>query len=221
MQKTLTLYDTTVGKKAVVAITGAVLYGFVIVHMLGNLQLFLGPATFNAYAATLKGTPALLWGTRLVLLVSLTLHTVTTLSLVARSAGARSVGYRAQQHAATSYAALTMRFGGPALALYVLFHLAHFTAPGVAMGHYTHSHTDVYANVINGFSVPWVTAIYVVAQVFLGLHLYHGAWSMLQTLGVSHPRYAGIIRLAPQALGLAVATGNILIPLSVLAGVVR
>ena len=90
MQKTLTLYDTTIGKKAVVAVTGAVLYGFVIGHMLGNLQVFLGPATFNAYAAALKGNPPLLWGVRVTLLVSLTLHVVTTLSLVARSAGTRS-----------------------------------------------------------------------------------------------------------------------------------
>lgn len=221
MQKTLTLYDTTIGKKAVVAVSGAVLYGFVIVHMLGNLQVFLGPSVYNAYAASLKATAPLLWGVRLTLIVALVAHVVTTLSLVARSAGARPVGYRLQRHSATSYAAITMRYGGPALALYVLFHLAHFTFPGIAMGHYTHSHTDVYANFVNGFSVPWVTAIYIAAQVFLGLHLYHGSWSMLQTLGASHPRYNGIIRLIPQALGLGVATGNIIMPLAVLAGVVR
>lgn len=221
MQKTLSLYDTTIGKKAIVAVTGVVLYGFVIVHMLGNLQIFLGRERFNHYAETLKGTPALVWGVRLTLLVSLVLHVLVSLSLVAMSARARGVGYRARHYRTTTTAALTMRYGGPALALFILYHLAHFTWPGVAMGNYTHSPTDPYGNFIHGFSVPWVTAIYVAAQVALGFHLYHGASSLFQTLGINHPRYQPIIRMLPQAIGLGVATGNIIMPLSVLAGVVR
>jgi succinate dehydrogenase / fumarate reductase cytochrome b subunit len=221
MQKTLSIYDTTIGKKAIAAATGLILYGFVIVHMAGNLQMFLGPEKFNAYAATLKGTLPLLWGARLVLSVSVVLHIVTTLSLVSRSAGARAVGYRLKAHAATNYAAMTMRYGGPALLLFILFHLAHFTFPGVAMGGYRHDHFDVYRNVVNGFSVPWVTAIYVAAQVFLGLHLYHGAWSLFQTLGLSHPRYNELIKLGPKAIGVGVAAGNVAMPLAVLAGIVR
>jgi len=222
MQKTLTLYDTTIGKKAVVAVTGLVFYGFVIVHMLGNLQLFLGPEVFNGYAETLKSNAAILWGARSVLLVSLALHVVTSLSLVSHSAGARSVGYRTRQYKATTPAALSMRFGGPALLFFILYHLAHFTFPGVAMGgHYQHSATDVYSNVVHGFSVPWVAGLYVVAMVFLGLHLHHGAWSMLQTLGLAHPRYTGKLKLVPPAIGLGVAGGNILLVLSVLAGIVK
>ncbi len=221
MQKTLSLYDTTIGKKAIAAVTGVVLYGFVIGHMLGNLQLFLGRETFNAYAAALKGNPPLLWGVRSVLLVSIVLHVATTLSLVARSAAARSIGYRQKQHATTNYAAMTMRWGGPALFLFILFHLAHYTFPGIALGNYRHDHFDVYGNVIHGFSVPWVTAIYVAAQTCLGFHLYHGAWSLFQSLGISHPRYNHMIKLGPKALGVGVAAGNILMPLAVLAGVVR
>ena len=109
MQKTLTLYDTTIGKKAVVAVTGFVFYGFVIVHMLGNLQLFLGPEAFNGYGAMLKANPAILSGARSVLAISLVLHVVTSLSLVSQSAGARSVGYRSRQYKATTPAALSMR----------------------------------------------------------------------------------------------------------------
>lgn len=221
MQKTLSLYDTTIGKKAIVAVTGLALYGFVIAHMLGNLQVFLGPEAFNAYAAALQGLGPLLWALRIGLLVSVVLHVVCSMSLVQRSSDARHVGYRAQRHRSTSYAALTMKYGGPALALFILFHLAHFTFPGVAMGNYEHSHTDVYSNFIHGFSVPWVTGIYVLAQIFLGLHLYHGSWSLLQTLGLSHPRYESAKRLLPQALGVGVAAGNILMPLAVLAGVIR
>lgn len=221
MQKTLSLYDTTLGKKAIVAVTGLVLYGFVVVHMLGNLQIFLGPEKFNAYAATLKGTPALLWGARLTLLVSVILHVAVSLTLVASSAAARPVGYRSRRYRTTTPAAMTMRYGGPALALFIAFHLAHLTFPGIAMGAYTHSTHDAYANFVNGFKVPWVTALYVGAQIFLGLHLYHGSWSLLQTLGLSHPRYENVKRLLPQALGLAVAGGNILMPLAVLSGVIR
>lgn len=221
MQKTLSLYDTSIGKKAIVAVTGIVLYGFVIVHMLGNLQVFLGPEKFNHYAETLKGTPPLLWGTRLVLVVSAILHVVTSLSLVSTSAAARPVGYRLKQNAATNYGAITMRYGGPTLLLFILYHLAHFTFPGVPMGHYAHSHTDVYRNFVNGFSVPWVAAIYLVAQLALGLHLYHGSWSMLQTLGLSHPRYEGALKLVPRALGVGVPLGNCLMVLSVLAGIIR
>lgn len=222
MQKTLTLFDTTIGKKVIVALTGIVLYGFVIVHMLGNLQVFLGREKFNAYAMTLKSMPALLWGARLTLIVAVVLHIVTSLSLVAKTSDARQVGYRARHYKTTSYGALTMKYGGPALLLFILYHLAHFTFPGVSMtaGH-THSHTDVYGNFVAGFSVPWVALIYVTAQVFLGLHLYHGAASMLQTLGLSHPRYEQVKRLGPQALGVGVAAGNILMVLAVLAGVVR
>lgn len=217
----LGIYDTTVGKKAVVAVTGIVLYGFVVGHMAGNLQVFLGPEVFNHYAATLKATPLLLWGVRGVLLVSIVLHVLTSLSLVARSAGARAVGYRKRRYRTTSSAALTMKYGGPALALFILYHLAHLTYPGIAMGRYKHSHVDVYANFVNGFSIPWVAGIYVLAQIFLGLHLYHGSWSMLQTLGLSHPRYELLKRVGPQALGIAVAAGNISMPLAVLAGVIR
>ncbi len=221
MQKTLRLTDTTVGKKAVVAVTGLILYGFVAVHMAGNLQMFLGPEAYNGYAEKLKSIPALLWGARFTLLGAVVAHAAASLSLVSDSAGARRTPYRVRRYATTSSAALTMRYGGPALALFVLFHIAHFTFPGVAMGAYEHSHADVYRNVVNGFSVWWVTLIYVAAQVFLGLHLYHGSWSMLQTLGLSHPRYEELKRALPQALGLAVATGNIVMPLSVLAGIIR
>lgn len=221
MQKTLGLLDTSIGKKAVVAVTGLVLYGFVVGHMLGNLQAFLGPAKFNAYAEAIKATPPLLWGVRTVLIVSIFLHVTLTLSLVSSSAAARPVGYRAKQNSATNFGALTMRYGGPALLLFVLFHLAHFTFPGVSMGAYAHLPHDPYQNFVNGFRVPWVTAIYLAAQLFLGLHLFHGSWSMLQTLGLNHPRYNHLLKLGPRALGFGVAFGNSLLPLAVLAGVIR
>jgi succinate dehydrogenase / fumarate reductase cytochrome b subunit len=218
----LTLFDATIGKKAVVAVTGVVLFGFVIVHMLGNLQVFLGPEAMNGYAETLRQLPFhLLWVARVVLLVSVVLHIVFSIQLVLASSQARPVAYRSKHSVATSYAARTMKFSGPLLALFILYHLAHFTWPGVAMGAYQHQPHDVYANFVNGFRVPWVTALYLVAQVMLGLHLYHGAWSLFQTLGLNHPRYNRVRTIVPRALALVVVAGNVVMPLAVLAGIIR
>jgi succinate dehydrogenase / fumarate reductase cytochrome b subunit len=225
--KALTLHDTTIGKKALLAVTGAILFGFVIQHMLGNLQVFLGREAFNGYAQSLKSMPPLVWTVRAILLASVVVHAVVSMSLVTRSAGARHVGYRMHKQRATSYAAMTMKYGGPALALFIVFHIAHFTWPGVAFGNYVHSapdashYADVYGNFVGSFQNPVVVLLYVVANVFLGLHLYHGGWSLLQTLGISHPRYDHILRSVPKVIGVGVAVGNIAMPLAVLAGLIR
>lgn len=221
MEKALTLYDTTIGKKAVLAVTGLVLYGFVIAHMLGNLQLFLGPEAYNGYAKSLRDLGPLLWIARGILIVSVVVHIALAIQLVMRSAAARQIGYRVKKHSATTYSALTMRISGPLLLLFIVYHLAHFTVPGVPMGGYQHQPTDVYANVVNGFSIPWVVAVYVVAQVLLGYHLYHGSWSLFQSLGLSHPRYDDGKRLVAQTLGMVVVFGNIAMPLAVLGGLVK
>ncbi|MBX3127857.1 MAG: succinate dehydrogenase cytochrome b subunit [Polyangiaceae bacterium] len=221
MQKALTLYDTTIGKKAVLAVTGIVLFGFVIAHMLGNLQVFLGPEQLNGYAKKLHDLGPLLWAARGVLLLSVIAHIVVAIQLVSRSTAARAVGYRLQKSAITSYAARTMKISGPLLALFIVYHLAHFTAPGVPMGSYEHSRTDVYANVVSAFSIPWVSGVYIVAQLLLGFHLYHGAWSLLQTLGLSHPRYDGKLRTVAQTIAMVVVFGNLSMPIAVLAGVVK
>lgn len=222
MQNTLTLYGTTIGKKAVMAVTGLLLFGFVVGHMLGNLQVYLGPEQLNGYAQHLKDLGPLLWAVRLGLLAAFTLHIVAAVELWAGTLKARGVAYRRKQDAATDYAARTMVVSGPLIMLFVAYHLAHFTVPGVAMTDgYAHSHADVYANVVNGFSVPWVSALYVAAQVLLGLHLYHGGSSLLQTLGFNHPQYHGRARLAAQLVTAAVVLGNVSIPLAVLLGLVR
>jgi succinate dehydrogenase / fumarate reductase cytochrome b subunit len=220
MERTLTLGDTSIGKKVLVALTGIVLFGFVIAHMLGNLQVFLGPEALNTYAANLAKLGPLLWLARLVLLVSVIVHIALSISLALQASAARPVGYRQKQSQATSYAARTMKWSGPLIACFIVYHLAHFTFPGVAMGAYAHQPHDVYANVVNGFRVPWVTAIYVVAQVLLGLHLHHGSWSLFQTLGLNHPRYNGLRQTLPRLLALTVVAGNLAMPLAVLAGVI-
>ncbi|HET9960214.1 MAG TPA: succinate dehydrogenase cytochrome b subunit [Polyangiaceae bacterium] len=217
----LKLADTTTGQKALLAVSGVILFGFTIVHMLGNLQVFLGPEQYNHYAEVLKGNPPLLWITRSVLLVSAVVHIVMVVKLYSRSLAARPVAYRVKKNIATSYAASAMKYSGPALLFYILFHLAHFTFPGVAMGAYEHSPTDAYANFVNGFAVPWVALLYVIANLFLGMHLFHGAFSMLQSIGANHPRYNDRARQVARFFALLVTAGNVILPLSVLTGLVQ
>lgn len=222
MKTSPSFLGTTIGKKIAMALSGLVLFGFVVGHMLGNLQVYLGPEVFNDYAVTLHNTLPLLWGTRVGLLVAVVVHIAMAVQLATRSAAARPVAYRVKQNHTTTYAALTMKMSGFTLLFFILYHIAHFTFPGVAMGAYEHlGFSQAYSNLVNGFSVPWVVALYVTAMVSLGFHLYHGSYSLFQTLGVSHPRRNAQAKSFAQLLALFVTTGNILIPLSVLFGVVR
>ncbi len=205
------------------ALTGLMLLGFLVGHMLGNLQVFLGAEALNGYAHKLRSLGPLLWVVRSVLLVAFVLHTWMVVDLYVRSIAARPVGYRAYKTIETSYAAKVMWLSGIVILLFVVYHLAHFTYPGIAMSSaYVHdSHGQVFQNVINGFSVPWVTCVYLLAQVLLGLHIFHGAWSVLQTLGISHPRYNGPLRGLAKSIALIIVAGNCSIPLAILAGFVK
>jgi succinate dehydrogenase / fumarate reductase cytochrome b subunit len=220
-QKALTLGDTTIGKKALLAVSGVTLFGFVIQHMLGNLQVFLGPEVYNHYAESVTSNPALVWSVRSLLLVALITHVVLVVQLYSRTLTARPIGYRVKKNIVTSYAAATMKYSGPALLLYIIFHLAHFTYPGMSLGNYEHSPLDVYGNFVNAFQIPWVAALYVTANLLLGMHLYHGAFSLLQSLGLNHPRYNSRLRHGARAFAFLVTTGNVAMPLSVLFGVIR
>lgn len=217
MAKALALVDTTIGKKIVMALSGIVLFGFVLGHMVGNLQIFIGPETFNGYSAFLHSNPTLLWTARGVIALSAVLHLWSAASLWLLNRSARPQRYAKHRHVATSYAARTMVWTGPLVLLYVAYHLAHLTL-GVTDGlGYAHDPQDVYTNVVNSFRVWPVAALYAVANVLLGVHLYHGAWSLLQTLGVSHPRYDELLRSVAIAFGLLVAVGFVSVPVGVLA----
>lgn len=220
-QKTLTLTDTTVGKKALLGVSGTVLFGFVIAHMLGNLQIFLGPDVYNHYAESAKANAAVLWGARSVLLVAVITHVILVVQLYTRSLAARPIGYRVKKNIATSYAAATMKYSGPALLLYILFHLAHFTFPGLSLGGHEFSPLDPYGNFVAGFQIPWVTLLYVSANLLLGMHLYHGGYSLLQSLGLNHPRYNARARLAARGFAFLVTTGNVVMPIAVLIGLIH
>jgi succinate dehydrogenase / fumarate reductase, cytochrome b subunit len=222
MNQAFSFFDTTIGKKVLMALSGLVLFGFVVGHMLGNLQLVLGPDVFNAYAVGLHHMLPLLWGARIILLGAIITHIVMALQLIGRSSEARPIPYRMTRYNRTTYAALTMKLSGFTLLFFVFYHLAHFTFPGVAMGAYEHqSYHQAYTNVVNGFSIPWVVALYVAAMVSLGFHLYHGSYSLFRTLGIVHPRRDATLQALAQTVALFVTLGNISLPLTVLLGFVR
>ncbi len=220
MKRAGTLFTSSIGRKWVMAVTGLILFGFVLVHMTGNLLVYLGPEAINGYGEFLRTFlhGAGLWIARAVLLTSVVLHIWAAWTLSLENLSARPVGYRRTHHESSTYASRTMVWGGPILALFIVYHLLDFTTgqlhPGFVPG-------DVYHNFITGFSHPLVVAVYVVAMLALGLHLYHGVWSMLQTMGLNHPRYNIARKTAAAAFALLIVVGNISMPVAVLAGIVR
>lgn len=221
MDRVLGITDTTIGKKALVAITGVVMFGFLVGHLLGNLQIFLGPTVFNNYAATLHGLPAVLWGTRITLLVSVAVHIFLTVDLARRSSLARPQRYRMKRDLVTNYAAKTMILSGPIIAFYIVFHIAHLTLGAPVVNGYDFQPHDAYSNFIHGFSVPWIAMFYVIANALVAMHLYHGSTSFLQSLGLEHPKYNKLVRGAALGLALFVGIGNVSLPIAVLSGIVK
>ncbi|HET8548072.1 MAG TPA: succinate dehydrogenase cytochrome b subunit [Bryobacteraceae bacterium] len=213
----LRFYETTLGKKAIMAVTGLILFGFLIAHMIGNLQVFAGPEALNHYAVKLREMPALLWFARLVLLISVVLHIVASVQLWGLQREARPVRYARKKNADSSYASRTMMWSGPIIAAFVVYHLAHFTWV-ILPGRY--EHLKPYENVVYGFRQPLISLLYIIAIAMLCTHLYHGLWSMFQTLGVAHPRYTPALKRFAAVFSIALAAGFIAVPVAVLAGVV-
>jgi len=222
------LWGTMVGKKVVMAATGIVLVGFVIAHMLGNLKIFLGAQGIDAYAAFLRtmGEPlfpysVLLWVVRIVLLTCVALHITAAVQLTRMSRAARPHGYDTKESIATTYAARTMRWSAVIVVLFIVYHLLHLTGGVVGWEPGQFRDLSVYHNVVAGFSVWYVSLFYIVAMACLCLHLDHGIWSLLQTLGWNNARTTSTLRTLSREVALAVFVGFISVPVAVLAGWVR
>ena len=215
-------FATSIGSKTVMAITGLLLFGFVLAHMIGNLQVFAGPAKLNAYAKTLQDLGPLLWVMRVGLLVIFLTHIYAAFSIWRANQAARPVAYVSAQPQITTCAARTMVFGGLIVLAFVIYHLAHFTfgwvAPDYASRHDALGRPDVYAMVVLGFRVPAIAISYVVAQAVLALHLSHGLSSAFQTLGVTHPRLAFLKAGFGKAVAVVIFVGNVSMPLAALLG---
>jgi succinate dehydrogenase / fumarate reductase cytochrome b subunit len=224
IHRAIHFYEAPIGKKAVMAVTGLVLFAYVLGHMIGNLQIFApDPNQINHYAAFLHSTAniALLWIIRTVLLAAVVLHIVAAVQLAKTKSDARPVGYIKKKNVPSSYAARTMMWSGPIIAAFVIFHVLHLTVGAVMpLREVGVNQPDVRYNVVSGFQNPLVTGFYILAVVLLCVHLYHGLWSMLQSLGWISPRYDEKVKKAAAATAILICLGFVSVPLAVLAGVV-
>jgi succinate dehydrogenase / fumarate reductase, cytochrome b subunit len=211
------LWRSTVGRKALVAVSGLLLWLWVVLHVLGNLTLFSGPAAADGYAAALHRVPAWLWAARVGLLTAAVVHVAGVTSLARASRAARPI-HRAPSARAATLAARSMRVGGALLLAFVIYHLLHLTFgrlhPGFDPGH-------VYDNVVHGLRSGLVAAVYLAAAGLLGLHLFHGLWAAVRSLGIRPDVAPARGRPAVAVLSAAVAAGFASIPIAVLAGWLR
>ncbi len=212
--------DTSIGMDVAMAVTGTISLSSVTIHVLGNLQAYLGAQAMNHYAEFLKGMlhGGGIWVFRAVLLTAVGFHAWAALSLTLANQAARPVGYRDQTFQASTWASRTMRWTGVTLGLFIVYHLLHLTT---GQAHPSFVAGDAYRNFVTGFQVPAASVFYIVAQLCLGFHLWHGVWSLTQTLGFSHPRYDTCRRRFAYGIAVLVAGVNISYPIAVLAGIIH
>ena len=211
-------FSSTLGKKWLMAVTGIILFGFVVGHMLGNLQIYLGQEQLDHYAELLQANKPFLWAFRSVLLFSVGVHIWAAVVIWLRNRSARPVKYKMFNPPGLDYAARTMVWSGPIIALFVVYHILDFTV-GTANPDFIKG--EVYHNIIASFSNPVIASIYIAANLLLAFHLYHGLWSLFQTFGWDHPRFGWIRRAVAIFFSVLIGAGNISIPLAVLTGIVH
>ncbi len=226
----LDLYSTAVGKKYVMAITGIMMIGFVVAHMIGNLKMYLGAADLNHYADFLKHLlyplapkGVTLWLMRAGLLAALVLHVHAAYSLTRLNHQARAVKYQGpRDYQVANFASRTMRMTGIVVALFLIWHLLDLTFGTVNTvgGSGTFVREDVYQNVVNSFNRPVVAIFYILANIALGVHLFHGTWSLFQSMGWNNPRFNSWRRGIAAGIATLVVVGNVSFPIAVLTNVV-
>ena len=218
-------WGSSVGKKSVMAVTGVIFLLFVIAHMIGNLKIFWGEATFNAYSEHLRtlgadifGYGGVLWIIRVVLIGSVVLHMWAAFSLWYKAKRARPVGYQHRGKLQGSYAARTMRWGGVILALFIVWHILDLTLGAVNP---LPGDAGAYEKLVASFDRPVVTIFYILAMLALGLHIRHGMWSAMQTLGGNSAARQNSLKALSFAVAGVVTVGFVIIPISVMTGLVR
>ena len=219
MNRLRRFYSAAIGKKIVMGVTGLIGIGFVILHMAGNLLAFRGPEAINAYAHFLASTGELLWILRIILIAAVILHVVAAYQLTMQNRAARPVGYVQREPQVSNWAARTMRWGGVLLLVFIVLHIMHFTNPGWRPAG-IFDKADVYTNLVMSFRIWWITLFYVAAMVALGLHLYHGAWSSVRSIGASQPTRRPLHRTVALAIAVIVWLGFTAVPVAVFAGLI-
>ena len=214
-ERTPRFLASVVGKKVVMAVSGFLLFGFVLAHLLGNLQFFEGPAKMDAYARFLRIEPAILWAARLTLLAAVAAHIWSAVQLALRKQAARPIGYLKKKAVSSTYASRTMYWSGPIVGSFIVYHLLDFTLGVVNPGY---QEGKVFQNVVHSFENPLIAGFYIFSMALLCTHLFHGAWSMLQTLGIGSPRYTPFLKTLAGGLSIVIFLGFISIPISVLLG---
>lgn len=221
------LYRSSIGKKALMALTGLIWIGYVVVHMYGNLKVFTGAEHFNEYAEGLRDIGAPIFGylhlltiARIGLIASIVIHIWAAYSLFQQAREARPASYASRRVVQANYASVTMRYGGTLILLFILFHLAHLTW-GISPIHPDYIRGDAYHNLITGFRSLPVVIIYLVALAALGLHLFHGAWSMFQTLGLNDSQWDAAFRALAWLLAIVVPVGFAVVPIAIQLGFVQ
>lgn len=222
----LTILQTSIGKKVLMAVTGLIWIGFLFMHMYGNTKVFFGPVYFNEYAEGLRelGHPIfghlhLLTLMRLGMTAAFIIHVYLQFVLYRQNSASRGTAYSVHKKVQASPFALTMRYGGMAIFFFVLFHLSDLTW-GVSAVHSGFVPGDAYHNLTMSFQSPLKVAFYLIALAALAMHLYHGTWSMFQTLGINTKRSTPMLRLAALGLAIIIPVGFAVVPISVLWGIV-
>jgi succinate dehydrogenase / fumarate reductase, cytochrome b subunit len=211
------MLNSSIGLKITMALTGVILSGFVLVHMLGNLQVYQGAEALDAYGKLLRKEPALLWTFRLVLLSAVGLHIWAYVALTRKNLQARPQAYQARKYKESSFASRSMIITGPLILLFIIYHILHLTTGTV---HPDFQEGAVYHNLVAGLRGV-VGVIYVVAMIMLAFHLWHGVWSMFQTLGAPEDRYRSLGRRFATIFTILVTLGFASVPLAVLTGLLK
>lgn len=223
----LSFYRSTIGKKIIMGVTGLIGIGYVIVHIAGNLQAFVGPEKINSYGALLHGPLAeVTWAVRILLIVSVVLHVLMAYQLTMLSRAARPVEYRKKRPQVATLASRTMKWGGVLLLVFIIVHILHFTTETIDPAGWrgmrdSRGNRDVYGDIVASFRIWWVAGFYIIAMLALGLHLYHGAWSSVRTLGYAKSTPNPLHRRIALGVAAIVWLGFSIIPLAVIAGVLR
>jgi succinate dehydrogenase / fumarate reductase, cytochrome b subunit len=223
----LTFYRSTIGKKIIMGVTGLIGIGFVILHMAGNLQVFVSQEKINAYGALLHGPLAeLTWLLRIVLIVAVVLHVLMAYQLTRISAAARPIGYQRKEAQVATLASRTMKWGGVLLLIFIVVHILHFTTEQIDPAGWrgmtdAHGNRDVYGNLVASFRIWWVAAFYIISMIALGLHLYHGAWSSVRTIGHAKESPNPLHRRIAAVVAGIVWLGFTIVPVAVITGLIR
>jgi succinate dehydrogenase / fumarate reductase, cytochrome b subunit len=215
----LPFFRSTIGKKVLMAVSGFFLFLFAVEHVVGTLLFLKGPDAINGYGRLLHSSPGVIWTFRSIMLGAVALHICMATQLYLRQRAARPQSYQTRRYLRSSYAARTMKYSGPFLVAFVLFHLAHLTW-GYQVVPAPFIEGDIYANMLNGFSTGWVSAVYVVGVCLLALHLLHGAHSMFESLGLRHRRVETWLFGFARLVALFVGVGLILAPIAVVVGII-